>query len=485
MGGLGMFWSGLTQKNKISFSIALFILIIGLGSGFYWLTKVESALLYSNLDEQETANIVTKLKEMGIEHSFSEDGSSIYVNESLVHSTRYDLISNGISLQNSKGFELFDTADFGLTEFAQKINYQRALEGETARTITSFDSVKSARVHLSLPKSGTLRLNKEKPKASVTLVLHSGSVINKKQINGIKALVASAVTGLTTDNVNVIGRNGVSFIAGNSESVDISAIDERLKYKRDVEAGMKSKLSTILIQLFGEKSSNVAIDITFNFDKIVKTINDVKLPDNKNSLIKRKETKHSEISNKRNKNGGNSSDHELEEEYIYGSETIKKELSVGRIERITVAVALTTMITSEEKNNLKKVMSAAIGLKPSRGDLIEVEVFNVQRESETKLLDSPVPTKPEYQQDIVSSSNKVTTVSNVNENLLDYISTHISIISFLILLVIACSSLIFLILHRRLATKAMSKNEKETLLLDVQTWLELADGPIRTKEFCQ
>jgi len=487
MNTLSLFWSGLNHKKKISLFVAVLLLLAASGAGFYWLTKTESALLYSNLDDQETANVVTKLKEMGIEYTFSEGGSDIYVNKNMLNNARYDLISNGLALHNSVGFELFDTADFGLTEFAQQINYQRALEGETARTITSFDFVKNARVHLSLPKNGTLTLNKEQPKASVALVLYPEMAMNRKQIDGIKRLVASAVTGLTIDNVTIVDGNGVGFTIGDEESVNI---DDRLKYKRDVEIGMKSKLSTILNQLFGEDLSEVAIDITFNFDKKIQTTKDIKLPDNQQTILKKKEIKRSERAGEASKGGGNSNDHELEEEYAYGSETTKSEFSIGRIERITVAVALTTIITSEEKDSLKRIMSAAIGLKPSRGDLIEVEAFKILQESNTDGIESSISPKSTLESDVVLSSaesavKKPLPVLSFNENVLNYTNPLFSIITLSILLAMACTYLVILVLRQRniIAANALSEDDKKELLLDVQKWLVLANGPIRVKEF--
>lgn len=488
MDAISKFWSALGVAGKVTLVSGVLIILIGMVSTFYWLTKVEQGVLFSNLDEHDAANVVQKLAELDIKHSFQDGGSTILVAKDMVHDTRYSLISNGLHFQNPVGFELFDSVDFGLTEFAQKVNYQRALEGETARTISNLSAVKFARVHLSLPKTGILRTNVEQPKASVAIVLHDGQTITKKQTQGIQRLVASAVQGLDVENVSVIDDKGNSYTVNVAEDMDLGSLDERVKLQLDYENKIRQKLMLLLNQLYPSNSAQVAVDIALNFDKKVQRIKDIKSPSSQAHVLKRRESNSSTGTGKKSKVADTSKESNLEEEYIYGSETTEKEFSIGQIEHLSVAVALTVALTEKEQSSLKRLLSAAIGLQPARGDIIEVESFTrVVTKDTQSLFESAESDSPESSQVIipeitsidvpVAQEKEVSLTSKLNAILAMIGSASIYYsLAFIFIVILIISALIWFVSYRQNQRKRLSLQEKDELLAEIKGWLAVANN---------
>ena len=167
-------------------------------------------MLFSGLEPQDAATIVAELDKLKVPYRLGADETTVLVEESQVHATRLKLMGKGVNLRGGVGFEIFNTTDFGVTEFAQKINYQRALQGELARTIMSLDAVKSARVHLVMPDSGLFRRTNQKPKASIALALRDGRSLQSEQVQGIQRLVAASVPQIDASAVTVLDQRGVT-----------------------------------------------------------------------------------------------------------------------------------------------------------------------------------------------------------------------------------------------------------------------------------
>src|SRR5258706_7694870 len=173
--------------------------------------RPEYQTLFSELDPQDAASMVAELDKMKVPYRLSADGTAIQVDRAQVHTLRLKLLAkSGGSLKGGVGFEIFNNTDFGMTEFAQKINYQRALQGELTRTITALDEVKNARVHLVLPESGLFRKNGLKPKASITLAMKDGRSLQPEQVLGIQRLVAPARPGIRPSAVPIATHRGVT-----------------------------------------------------------------------------------------------------------------------------------------------------------------------------------------------------------------------------------------------------------------------------------
>ena len=154
--------------------------------------------------------MIEELDRMKVPYRLDDGGGSILVPEELVHKTRLQLVGKNLPLHGAVGFEIFNNTDFGMTEFTQKVNYQRALQGELTRTIMALEEVQSARVHLALPESSLFKREQSRPKASVALAVRPGQSLARDQVAGIQRLVAAAVPGIDADDVTVLDQKGVT-----------------------------------------------------------------------------------------------------------------------------------------------------------------------------------------------------------------------------------------------------------------------------------
>jgi flagellar M-ring protein FliF len=267
------FWKRLDKRQKILLiggSIGITLLLI---LSIWLYNQANWGLLYRGLDEQTTGQIVQYLKEQKIPYKVEMDGS-IYVPKDKVPEIRMEIASKGLIGGGGPGFELFDKEKMGLTEFQEKVTYQRALEGELARTIMGIKGIKSARVHLALPKE-TLFIEEEKPpKASVLIELKPGYQLTSSQIKGIVNLVSGAVPKLDPKNVAVIDANTGKSLYTPSEEEELPVT--KLAYKEKIEKQLKDKIEEILSGAlgYGKAIAQVWVDISFDKENIAEEIYD-------------------------------------------------------------------------------------------------------------------------------------------------------------------------------------------------------------------
>ena len=229
---------------------ALLILGVAIAAGFY-LLRPDYQVLFAGLTPQDTASMTAELDKQKIPYALADgdDGAMIMVDRPDVYKTRIKLMGKDIPLHGAVGFELFNNSDFGMTEFAQKVNYQRALQGELIRTILSITTVRDARVLLVLPEQGLLKQNVNKPKASVTLTMKPEQKLRPEQVTGIQRLVSSAVPGIGVEDVTIVDQSGVALTRAPGEGDAADNNTARLELKRDTETYLAKKAETVLDQL--------------------------------------------------------------------------------------------------------------------------------------------------------------------------------------------------------------------------------------------
>ena len=193
---------------QIAAAAVLTITICTLLTLAYIATRPEYEVLFRDLRPADAATIVEELERQGTPYRLDDDGSTILTPSSVTDRTRISLMSTDLPLKGTVGFELFNKSDLGLTEFAQRINYQRALQGELERTIMQLSGVEHARVHLTLPKASIFREDQEPTKASVTLITLNSLPLDDTSIAGIRRLVAAAVAGLAPADVVITDQTG-------------------------------------------------------------------------------------------------------------------------------------------------------------------------------------------------------------------------------------------------------------------------------------
>ncbi|PCJ97549.1 MAG: flagellar M-ring protein FliF [Zetaproteobacteria bacterium] len=232
------------------------------------ITTQEMKLLYTDLSSIDSGAVAAKLEESQIPYEISSDGSRILVPGNEVGRARMLLAAEGLPNGGSIGYELFDKqSGFGTTNFVQNINQVRALEGELARTISSLNNIRSARVHIVLPQRQKFSRQTRAPSASVVLGVNSGSVIDRQQIVSVQSLIASAVPSLKSRNVSVVDSNGNLLAKGGSEDnelLSMKADDQRKNYETRLQNKIEEQVGRIVG--FGKVTAIVTVDM--NFDRI-------------------------------------------------------------------------------------------------------------------------------------------------------------------------------------------------------------------------
>lgn len=229
-----------------------------------WSRQPDYSVLYSNLSERDGGAIIASLQQMNVPYKFAEGGGALLVEKSKVPEARLRLAAQGLPKGGTVGFELMDNQKFGTSQFAEQVNYQRALEGELARSINSISAVESARVHLALPKPSLFVRDQKKPSASVVLSLHRGRSIDEGQVSAIVHLISSSVPELSNKSITVVDQAGNLLSAANTgtRGLDVS----QLKYALEIEQGYIRRIEAILQPLMGTANvrAQVAADIDFS-----------------------------------------------------------------------------------------------------------------------------------------------------------------------------------------------------------------------------
>jgi flagellar M-ring protein FliF len=256
------FWQRLTPTKRWSLiggtvlTLAVMMLIAFIGS------RITYAPLYTELETQDAAAIVEKLKELNVPHRVSPSGTTISVPEEQVHELRLELASAGLPRGGGVGFEIFDQSRLGATEFEQQINLRRALEGELSRSIGTIDGVQSARVHLVMPERRLFAAKSESASASVILKLRPGREFGRREVGGIVHLVTAAVPALSKDRVSVVSTDGLTLHQPDSEGDDASPLDDTHNQQaRDMAQNMESHVRTLLERIAGFGRVDVRVNV--------------------------------------------------------------------------------------------------------------------------------------------------------------------------------------------------------------------------------
>lgn len=245
---------------KIIFAIAAAAALSVVVALLLWARSPDYRLLYSNISDQDAGAIVAQLAQMQVPYRFEEHGGAILIPADQVYEVRLKLAQQGLPKGGTVGFELMDQEKFGISQFSEQINYQRALEGELSRTIDTIGSISNARVHLALPKASLFVREQKQPSASVTLTIARGGTLDPNQVNAITHLVSSAVPGLTPANVTIVDQNGQLLTQNGGQGTQTS----QLKYTGEIEADYQRRIIAILAPIVG--AGNVRAQVTAQVD---------------------------------------------------------------------------------------------------------------------------------------------------------------------------------------------------------------------------
>ena len=291
------FFNSLPLGRKFSL-IAVFATVLGsMISITMWATKTNYKTLYQDLNKEDANQIAILLEEKKISYQISNNGKAISVPENMVDVWRLKLATQGVNFSGTLGYEIFDKQKFGTTSLVQRINRQRALEGELVRTIKHIKGIKRARVHLAIPKSSPFVVEKKNPEASVVLELQDGVSPTSMEIKGIAHLISYAVEGMRPEHVVILDHRGKRLSENIGDKMTAYTADRMaLEQKRNIE--MESKVEEILEKVVGIGKVIAKVNINLDFTESISTEtqfdadNTAVLSEAKNSQKMKKEQPH-------------------------------------------------------------------------------------------------------------------------------------------------------------------------------------------------
>lgn len=396
LGSVKRFWQDTSPRVKVLMIIGgvtliiLSIYFVSLGS------RVNYDVLFSNLSPQDASAITSKLKEMGESYKLADGGSAILVPKDRVYELRLLMAGQNLPSGGGVGFEIFDKTSLGTTDFVERINYQRALQGELARTISSLSNVEYARVHIVLPRERLYAAESLPPQAGVVLKLKPGSTMSKNEITAIARLVASSVEGLKPEQVTIVDTDGNLLSRGLFDGKEeVTTIEESfyLEVKDRLERTIEDRIQSMLIGVLGPNKAIVRASAELDLTQL-KTSKEVFSPVIEERGIIKKEQRLKEEYEGRGLVGGvpGVSSNIPGYEILTGTSNVntynKQQTNIdyevnrevqeilekpGKIKRLSIAVVVDKELTPQEQNSIKELALAAGGIDLSRGDMLTVQ----------------------------------------------------------------------------------------------------------------
>jgi len=267
-GQLTQVLNGSLSGRNLSILLILLLSIVGFGFLIFWNSQPDFQVLFSNLAPDDTGEMVNKLKEKKIPFRLSHSGTTLLVPKDQVYDIRLSFAAEGLPKGGGVGFEVFDRTNLGITDFVQKLNYQRALQGELSRTIRQIKEIEQARVHIVTPKESLFIGEQKKPTASVFIKTRSGMTLGPPQVEGIVHLVASAVEGLDPGNITVVDTSG-KILSKRSDSTLVGQLTTtQLEYQKNSEEGLKKKVQGMLEGVLGPNKAIARVSMDIDFQQV-------------------------------------------------------------------------------------------------------------------------------------------------------------------------------------------------------------------------
>jgi flagellar M-ring protein FliF len=397
----------------VALSILFFVLLIVVAN------KTDYRPLFANLSSEDAGEIVKKLKEQKVPYQITNDGKAILVPSDKVYDLRLAMASDGLPQGGGVGFEIFDRKNFGVTEFVQKLNFQRALQGELSRTIAQLAGVEQARVHLVIPEKTIFKDNEKPATASVVLKMKTNRMLSESEVQGISHLVASAIEGMDPDQVTVMDSRGKILSKSGSTDPGNKMTSAMLETQRNYEKNLEDRLQSLLDKAVGTGKSVARVTAAFDF-KQVERFEEKYDPE---SPVVRSEQRSEEKSgssvqagvpgvqanmgkaptaNSGNQNTGAKSDETMN--YEISRTTARTIEPVGTLAKVSVAIMVDGKYDSavkgsstkpkyiprspEELQKIESLVKSAVGFNAERGDQLTVANISFQETNQESAVTS-------------------------------------------------------------------------------------------------
>jgi flagellar M-ring protein FliF len=404
-------WARLNRTQRILLITVPAVILCVLLAFIAWSSRPGYDVLYSKMNQKDAADVVAELKKSNVPYQLSETGDkvTILVPAEKVYDARLSLAGQGLPRGGGVGFELFDQTKFGMTDFTQKVNFKRALEGELQRTIRSLSEVEDARVHIVMPEPELFTDREKATTASVVLTLKADQQLKRDQVRGIVHMVASGVEGLKPEDVNVVDNHGNMLSAfiqeeqqdNNSETSGTTLTQQakltlhQLEVQRNFEKDVERKVNQMLTKVLGNTRIAISVSAELNFDK-TETESEVFEPVvDGQGIVRSSQTKKeqyvgdtgmpttlvggvpgtdSNIPGYQAVNGGNaqSSREEAITNYEINRTVKRSQAAPGTPKRVSVSVFVDGL-QPQQVTSIKTAVVAAAGLDLGRGDQVAVE----------------------------------------------------------------------------------------------------------------
>jgi flagellar M-ring protein FliF len=399
-------WGQLGASQRINVAAATFVLVAGLGALVFWSSHADYGLLYGGLSDAEAAKVIAALDDAKVPYK-TGTGGSILVPTDKVYSMRMQLAGRGIPSGDGVGFEIFDKANFGISDFVQRANYTRAMQGELARTISQIDEVQSARVMIVMPENRLLLDKNTYPTASVFVHVRGNSQLQPQSINSIRFLVANSVEGLKPNHVSVVDNLG-NVLSENTDDDSLTGLTStQLAARRNLEQYLAKKAQDMLDKVLGPGQAIVRISADINYDTLTRT--DEKFdPDGQVVRTQTKNDQNTDSSTTTSSSPvgisantttttnstqtaaapvNNTQNHTTTStvEYEIGKTTSSMVQAAGGIKRLDASVTVAAQFqgtgddrkivtrSPEDLKKLQDIVSSAVGIDTTRGDTIALE----------------------------------------------------------------------------------------------------------------
>ena len=260
-----------TLQQKMGVAVGIASLLALIAGAWMWGRTPDYRVLYSNLSDRDGGAIIASLQQMNIPYKFTEGGGALLVASDQVHEARLKLASQGLPKGGNVGFELMENQKFGITQFAEQVNYQRALEGELARSVESIGAVAAARVHLAIPKPSVFIKEQQAPSASVVLSLRGGRLLDSAQVSAIVHLISSSVPNMSAKNVTVVDQSGTLLSASHDGNTNEGLDANQLKYVQQIEQSYAKRIETLLTPLLGASNMRAQVSADIDFSRTEQT----------------------------------------------------------------------------------------------------------------------------------------------------------------------------------------------------------------------
>lgn len=392
-------WNQLSTPRKAGLATLIAAAVAGLIFFSTWVQTPEYSTAFTDLKAEDGAAVIEYLKENNIPYEVANDGKTIRVPTSQVHEVRLTLAGQGLPSKGTVGFELFDTTNLGMTDFTQQVNYQRALEGELARTISSLSAVRNARVHIVVPQPTLFSDDEKETTASVVIDLESGQQLNREQVLAITHLVSSAVEGLSPENLALIDMNGNILADGSAmeTAAPMALTATQLEAQHNFERSLEQRIKTMLENVLGPNKAVVGVTAVMNWDQ-VQTESETYQPGGDGYGVIRSSRYITETQTGDNDTTGGipgtasnipdaASTYQTAISGTNGSGYIRTDLTTnyeisrsvshivpaaGKIERLSVSVIVDNITDTITINAIQQATVAAAGIDQARGDVLNV-----------------------------------------------------------------------------------------------------------------